>query len=320
VAEGELIYGGEVAGPTVAPEVQTCQAEKPVLLQVGDVADWWVNDIPWVSTSVPVQIFVIGQVAIVASSFETTTMAGRRLRKLLGSTLAPMGVREVVIAGIANSYTAYLTTREEYALQHFEGAFTHFGPWSEAAFRQENDRLARSLVTGEPVLDGITPRDLRGDQAVRTQIAQNGVVLDAPPLGSAFGDVVSDVQSGYAVGARVSVSFWSAHPRTYLQLTQEGTIHPYYDPVHFHFLEVQRRVGSDWETIATDRDPHTHLHWQRIGGPLSPESQVSVHWDLRDAAPGTYRIVHRGLAKQSLLGLAPTYQPFSGQSASFSVQ
>ncbi len=55
-----------------------------------------------------------------------------------------------MIAAIANSYSQYLTTREEYAAQHFEGAFNLYGPWSGGAFIQSNDDLARDLVADAP--------------------------------------------------------------------------------------------------------------------------------------------------------------------------
>ena len=62
---------------------------------------------------------------------ELTTMAGRRLREAVRAQLISDGVlgedAYVVIAGPANTYVHYVATREEYAVQRYEGASTIFG-------------------------------------------------------------------------------------------------------------------------------------------------------------------------------------------------
>ena len=42
----------------------------------------------------------------------------------------------VVIAGLANTYSSYVTTFEEYAEQRYEGASTIFGPHTLDAYIQ----------------------------------------------------------------------------------------------------------------------------------------------------------------------------------------
>jgi neutral ceramidase len=56
---------------------------------------------------------------------EFTTMAGRRLREAVKATLLTKGNGEfnnvtVVIAGLTNSYSQYVTTFEEYQIQRYE--------------------------------------------------------------------------------------------------------------------------------------------------------------------------------------------------------
>lgn len=57
---------------------------------------------------------------------EFTTMAGRRLREAVKNTLITNGNGEfdinthVVIAGLTNTYSQYITTFEEYAHQRYE--------------------------------------------------------------------------------------------------------------------------------------------------------------------------------------------------------
>lgn len=314
--EGTLTYQGIPINPLIPAALRACQAEKQVLLPVGDVSGFWINNIAWVDTIAPFQIFALGNVALVSSPFEQTTMAGRRLRHALAPTLAVMGISDVVVPTIANAYLQYMTTREEYATQNYEGGFTHFGPWSSAAFIQESDRLARALVQDTAVAAGPTPPDLTNNQVVHTPIDTYGVVNDDPPSGKSFGSVATDAAARYAHGPgnTVSVVFWSAHTRTAQIRQRSGAV-----PANFSWVEIQKQVGNGWQTIATDADPWTRFTWARIGGSLSAQSQVTVTWELDQATPGTYRIVHNGVARKSFLGLNPSYVNFSGASRSFTV-
>lgn len=292
------------------------QKEKVVLLPVGDVQDFWFpnRDVPWVPVVLPLQIFVIGQVAIVGVPFEVTTMLSRRIKTTLSATLQPMGVQEVVLAGMANAYAQYITTREEFAAQHFEGGFNAYGPWSGSALTQELDRIAKNLVDHSAPAPGPTPPDLSDEQFVQTHISKWGVVTD----GGEFGRVVSDVRPTYSrVRDTVVVKFQAAHPRTALEKKMAGTLGEFYDPEAYTYLEVQKRDGAGWRTIATDGDPYTMFDWERTGGPLSATSVATVTWEVRNAEPGTYRIVYNGLAKQSFLGLGVKYRKFVGTSSAF---
>lgn len=57
---------------------------------------------------------------------EFTTMAGRRLREAVRATLVSNGNGEfdnstkIVIAGLSNTYSQYITTFEEYTQQRYE--------------------------------------------------------------------------------------------------------------------------------------------------------------------------------------------------------
>ena len=55
----------------------------------------------------------MGQLLIAAVPGEFTTMAGRRLRQKISEEAAESNVK-VVIAGLSNVYTHYITTFEEY--------------------------------------------------------------------------------------------------------------------------------------------------------------------------------------------------------------
>ncbi len=69
------------------------------------------------SQIVPLQIFRIGQFFLVAVPSEFTTMGGRRLRNAVRAAIIAAGGPSdavVVISGLSNSYSSYVTTFEEY--------------------------------------------------------------------------------------------------------------------------------------------------------------------------------------------------------------
>lgn len=99
----------------------------------------------WVPEVVPLNLVRLGPLAIVAVPFEMTTVAGRRLRATVLASLP--GVSHVVISPYANAYIGYLTTFEEYRVQHYEAGYTLFGPHTLGALRSEIEQLARQLGT-----------------------------------------------------------------------------------------------------------------------------------------------------------------------------
>lgn len=101
---------------------------------------------PWTPHVLPLQLVVVGPLAIAALPAEFTTQAGRRLRASLLETLAERGVTRVQLTGYANAYSGYVTTPEEYDRQDYEGASTHFGRWTLGAYQAAFDDLARELL------------------------------------------------------------------------------------------------------------------------------------------------------------------------------
>lgn len=267
---------------------------KPVLLTTGMAQPY-----PWTPEVLPVQIFRIGPLAILGVPGEVTTVAGRRLKDTVEQTLSQDGTIEyMVLAGLANAYAGYITTQEEYDSQHYEGASNHFGPLTLDAYRQEFDRLAMAMVDDQAVDGGPTPRNVTGYQIS----LQPGVFWDSVPSGTQFGSVKRDANANYARGERVTVQFWSGHPANDLQ-TQSS------------FLEVQQSMDGAWKTIAYDWDSDTIYRWERkdllLGTSLS-----TVEWETdSDTAPGTYRILHRGVHKSP----SGILRPYHGYSRTFEI-
>jgi neutral ceramidase len=101
---------------------------------------------PWTPKILPLQLFIVGDVALAGLPFEITTIAGQRLRKSLEETLAARGVKRVILSPYANGYSGYITTYEEYQGQIYEGGHTVFGEWSLAALQTKFDVLAQQML------------------------------------------------------------------------------------------------------------------------------------------------------------------------------
>jgi neutral ceramidase len=278
---------------TCAVTRTACQGEKPIVLEMGSQKPF-----PWSPEVLPLQLVTLGNLALVATPFEVTTMAGRRLRQTVLATLGPVGVTRVVIVGLANAYAGYMTTREEYDQQDYEGASTHFGPWQLAAVQQEMNRLAVALRDNLPVAPGPTPRDLSCCQTT----LQTDVLFDAPPLGQHFGSVFIDADTSYSRGQTVTVVFWGGHPKNDLRLQSS-------------FLQVQRQLtDGTWSVVASDWDWETRYTWKRAH--CLACSQDTVRWTIPStAAPGTYRIRHDGTWKS----IDGAMHPYFGLSREFTV-
>lgn len=273
-----------------------CQAEKPIVLEMGATLPF-----PWSPEVLPLQIVTLGDLALVAVPYEPTTMAGRRLLDIVRAELQPAGIRHLVIAGLSNAYAGYVATREEYAAQQYEGASTHFGPWTLAAYQQEFARLASALRDGEPVAPGPPPRDL----SCCVIGLQPGVVFDDKPLNENFGSVYQNAHASYRRGDLVKVIFWGAHPKN--DLKTEST-----------YLEVQKKVRGVWRTLARDWDWDTKYSWKRnYCFPTFACSHATTEWAIpADALPGTYRIRHYGNWKS---GWDAVIRPYTGTSREFTV-
>jgi neutral ceramidase len=259
---------------------------------------------PWTPEVLPLQVVTLGNLALVAVPFEMTTMAGRRLRQTVLAQLSPLGVDQVVIAGLSNAYAGYLSTRGEYSVQHYEGASTHFGPWTLSALRQSFDALAGTLATGVPAPPGPTPRVIPDERLPHADLPKP---RDEGPTAASVGTLFpyGDAEPEYSRGDRVTVAFWGANPRNGFREVRS-------------FLEVQRKTETGWTTVAHDWDWETLFEWGLL--PVCPGPRACAHativWNIPKAArPGTYRIVYNGQARDG-----GNLRPFSTPTREFTVK
>ena len=284
-------------------EQRACHHSKPILLDVGEIHKPYL----WTPNIVDVQLLRVGQLIIIVSPGEATTMAGRRWRKSIqasasASSLTGSPAPIVVLGGPANSYTHYIATEEEYDIQRYEGASTLYGPHTLNAHINLTTHYLHYLAddsTKSPEPGPSPPIHTNSSLSFIT-----GVVFDAPPLFKSFGAVVSDVKAIYHNGDTVEVTFVGANPRNDLRL--EDT-----------YVAVEQFTNEKWKRVRDDSDWNLIFHWKRTNTLLGT-SEARVEWVIEDwAQKGRYRIRYWGASKTPLTG---KIVQFEGTSGSFLVR
>jgi hypothetical protein len=100
----------------------------------------------------------IGDMLIGTLPGEPTTTVGGRIRAAMAGR-AGVSPDSTILMGITNGYIQYVTTREEYGYQFYEGAATEYGPGSAAFFESALAGLAATLHpgSGAPPPQAVTP-------------------------------------------------------------------------------------------------------------------------------------------------------------------
>jgi len=297
-------------------EQRACHSPKPILMDVGEMS----RPYQWTPNIVDVQVFRAGQLVIVVSPGEASTMAGRRWKEVVHNAAADMFDQEaeatgssstpvapvVVIGGPANSYTHYITTEEEYGIQRYEGASTLYGPHTLEAYID----VTLSFLPCLGANGGKPPRHEGGlypqNNANRSLSFVPGVIRDGTPFFKSFGDVLTDVEPFYRRAEHVKTTFVGANPRN--NLRPEDT----YAAVE----QLDTQAGSDvWRRVRDDSDWSLVFQWRRTSEVMGT-SEVDVEWETEDwAEPGVYRLRYFGDAKS----LDGTITPFEGVSTPFTV-
>ncbi|KAK4241313.1 Neutral/alkaline nonlysosomal ceramidase [Achaetomium macrosporum] len=304
------------------PEQRACHSPKPILLDVGEIH----TPYDWTPNIVDVQAFRVGQLVIIVSPGEASTMAGRRWKQAVRDASAALFQSEsrapgpapspiVVLGGPANSYTHYVTTEEEYAIQRYEGASTLYGPHTLAAYI--NVTLGSLCYLGAnapapPSHDevGLFPPD----NSNRSLSFIGPVVRDGTPPFKAFGDVLTDAERVYRRGQQVRVAFVGANPRNNLRL--EGTFAAVERLAVLNNNDEEDTAQQAWTRVRDDGDWSLVYHWRRTSEVLGT-SEVEIVWETEGdgAEPGVYRIRYYGDAKS----LGGDIRAFEGVSSAFTL-
>ncbi|KAI8818710.1 Neutral/alkaline nonlysosomal ceramidase [Fimicolochytrium jonesii] len=287
-------------------ELITCQAPKVILLATGEMTapyDWQSNQLPYT-------LFLITRkLAIMGVPGEISTMSGRRMRAGVLAQLVADGTAdadaEIIVSGLTNSYSSYITTKEEYQVQRYEGGSTAYGPNTLAAHVQVFKTLAGSFKAAtvppaSPAFPVVAAPPNPNEVNFLTP-----VVLDTAPIGQGFGSVTVQPAAGpFKQGERVSAEFVCAHPRNggsdAKTIVANGVkpVAALPGGAPTTFMTVERQVGaSQWEIVLDDASWDTKYSWRRNG---VAESRCIVEWKVggsEAAAPGTYRLRYLGRAK-----------------------
>uniref|UniRef100_A0A8B9K1T1 Neutral ceramidase n=1 Tax=Astyanax mexicanus TaxID=7994 RepID=A0A8B9K1T1_ASTMX len=286
--EGDPFWDGIRDALLGAPskEIQECQNPKPILFSTGEM-NW---PFPWHPDIVDVQIITIGSVAIVA-------VPGEELEKNAAFTNS-----EVVITGLCNIYTHYITTYEEYQVQRYEGASTIYGPHTLSAYIQHFRGLARAIAEGKV---GELPKGPEPPFFSNLFSLLGEPPVDRSPENTTFGDVLQQVHPVYKVGEVASVTFVAGNPRNSGEMRDKT----------FVTVEKFHNSTSTWEVVHTDASWETRFYW--IKGTAN-QSNATVEWHIPlSAESGTYRIRHFGHYKQRVI--FPVITAYEGSSHTFRV-
>lgn len=293
-----------VSGALKSPseEQKRCHFPKPILLDVGEITSPYL----WTPNIVDVQVFRVGQLFIIVSPGEATTMAGRRWKEAVqdaAPSLTPSGSSTidpvVVIGGPANSYTHYISTSEEYGIQRYEGASTLYGPFTLNAYINLTLSYLSYLCPDSVSLPAPGPSP--PNNVNRSLSFITGVIYDNPPIFKSYGDVQIDVDRLYTIGSRVSTKFVAANPRNSLRLEQT-----------YAAIEKLDLESGEWVRVRDDSDWSLIFNWKRTSEVLGT-SEVEIVWESEAwAAPGRYRVRYYGDSK-AVGGKITAFEGTSGE-------
>lgn len=286
VPPGAIVPAG-CDNPVYDAQNYDCHAEKPIIFPLNQASPFNSpgGTQPLEPQVLPIQIVTLGNLAIIGLPWEVTTTSGRRLRTAVLDVLEDTGIDYAVISGLTNGFVHYLTTREEYATQQYEGASTVFGPWSQEAVKQELERLASHVRLGTVESSPFENATYRSQ--VSEMLSTAGPNDGAPD--EAFGTVTEQPAASYALSSdRVTVTarFVGGHPRNDLKLEESYT-----------FVE-QQQVDGSWLAIYNDNDWFTRYEYEQDEqDPQGGTNQFRVDWILHeDTELGMYRIRHEGVS------------------------
>ncbi|XP_046412285.1 neutral ceramidase [Neodiprion fabricii] len=275
-----------------------CHGAKPILLATGRM----VFPYEWQPQVVSTHVALLGDVIIAGVPGEFTTMSGRRLRNAIKGAMQNSASDDgvVVIAGLCNTYSDYVTTPEEYQIQRYEGASTIYGPHTLTIYLKQYKELVTALLARKSLVPGPQPPDLYSSHLISLVTP---VLFDTPKWRHEFGDCLEHPAKVAGAGDTVTARFVAGHPRN--NPMAGGS-----------FLFIERLEDDEsWKTVATDANWETKFIWKRTSIFLG-SSEVTISWTIPDdVEPGEYRIRHNGNYRYILGGI----YPYKGVSNHFEV-
>ena len=216
-------------------------------------------------------VYRLGDVLIGSVPVEPTTEVGALIRETILMS-APDGVERAIAVSLANGYSSYVASAEEYEAQHYEGGSTLYGPGTAEMLAYELGRLATSLRSGNPTV---------AVGAVLAFHMETPSHFWAPRPISA--DFRREILEGVCGPQGVRIRWTDLRP---------GTLVPADGPM----VQIERERGGQWDLLADDADPEVQIRAIR-------EKGDGYLWEARwapSAVPaGNYRL--RLLAREGLV-------------------
>ena len=99
-------------------------------------------------TVMPMQIIIIGNLAIIGVSGEPGNIAGQRIERTVLSVLKDRGIERAIVNGYSNENTGYIFTPEEYEHQYTPSqcGFVLYGRWTCPVVRYNFEKIARAML------------------------------------------------------------------------------------------------------------------------------------------------------------------------------
>ena len=101
------------------------------------------------------QLIEIGDLVIAPLPFELTAETGFRIQAAIEQSYKNKGEQfpEIMVTSLANGYTGYITTPEEYEVQYYEGGHTIYGRYSQPYVSEHLGLLAADLLEKNKVME-----------------------------------------------------------------------------------------------------------------------------------------------------------------------
>lgn len=255
-------------------ELRECQKPKAVLFPMGET-----KPLPSLPQILPYGIVLVGDLSILVLPHEVTTMSSRRLKKEVQVVMKDK-ISEIVLSGLTNDFSGYITTPEEYSTQNYEGGHTLHGSQSLNALRQEFFRMASDLVRGiefsKSSVSNPMPLDL-SDRIHPLKLPDSEIVSEKPK------QVLKQNVGVYKKGDQVVCQVNAASPNIgYPKVTS--------------YLWLEKKVGTDWNRVKSDADFDTKFVFHKPGFFDKGIGKLDLIWESSDTdAEGEYRLVHEGI-------------------------
>jgi neutral ceramidase len=206
-----------------------------------------------------VQVIRVGDRLLLGAPGEPSVEMGRRFREAVTPVL-PAGVKEPVIVGLANDYIGYMTTPEEYQMQHYEGGHTVFGHYTSLLIRNTFVDLTMALSSGAGSPAPSRPAELGASEPVSPAVGDGGVA----------GALVEGPQERVERMGVVTLSWTGA---------ADGVDRPADTP----FLVLERATGPGFTVV--DSDLGLGFYWRETEGGYGAIYDVPA-----SLKPGAYRV------------------------------